>query len=195
MPRIVIIGVGALGSHVLLFSRNLAVDFRLVDFDRIEAKNEKSQFHTKMGRGKNKVQAVAQAMQGMFGLKVNDLVPHRLTADNVSKLLGDADLVVDCVDNGETRKLIQDFVRANSIPCVHGGLSADGLFGVVRWDEEFTISYAVPGTPTCEDGDHLPLIALASAALAEAIKGFMADGPKHNASIQPGAVQKYILRD
>jgi hypothetical protein len=40
-----------------------------------------------MGVGRNKAQAMQQAMQGLFGLRLQ-AIPHKLTADNVERLLG-----------------------------------------------------------------------------------------------------------
>src|SRR5690606_29175647 len=88
--RVVVVGVGALGSHVVQLGRSLPVQWKVIDDDRIEAKNLLAQFHTRLGVGKNKAQALQQAMQGMFGVKI-EAIPHRLTADNTEALLGDAD--------------------------------------------------------------------------------------------------------
>ena len=95
MQRIVIIGVGALGSHLCLLGRNWDAQLVVVDFDRVEQKNTASQFHSRMGVGRNKTQALQQAMQGLFSLRL-EAVPHRFVEDNARSLLEGADLVVDC---------------------------------------------------------------------------------------------------
>jgi molybdopterin-synthase adenylyltransferase len=188
--KIVLVGVGALGSHALQFARNVDAAWTLIDMDRVEQKNTSSQFHSRMGLGRNKAQALQQAMQGLFGLKLQ-AVPHRLTDDNVEQLLGGADLVVECVDNGATRRSIQAFVRARGLPCLHGALSADGMFGRVIWDEHFVIDDEdVVGQATCDGGQHLPFIALAGAALAQAIQDFVAHGQRTNLYVRPGAIQR-----
>jgi molybdopterin-synthase adenylyltransferase len=167
--RVVVVGVGALGSHLVQLGRTLPVQWKVIDDDRIEAKNLLAQFHTRMGVGKNKAQALQQAMQGMFGVKI-DAVPHRLTADNTEALLGDAELVVDCLDNAEARTLVQEFVRAREIACVHGALAPGGELGRVVWDHLFVIdSEDTPGQQTCEGGEHLAFIAQTAATLAQAV--------------------------
>jgi len=128
MKPVIIVGAGALGSHVILCGRNWPNPIRVVDFDRVEMKNTQAQFHSRMGMSRNKVQALQQAMQGMWGLKIEG-IPHKLTLDNVGTVLGDAALVLDCTDNIEARQTIQGYVRAKGIPCLHGALSADGSFG------------------------------------------------------------------
>ncbi|MCA9706449.1 MAG: ThiF family adenylyltransferase [Myxococcales bacterium] len=183
--RVVVVGVGALGSHVVQLGRTLPVQWRVIDFDRIEAKNLLAQFHTRMGVGKNKAQALQQAMQGLFGVKI-DAVPHRLTADNTEALLGDAALVVDCLDNAEARTLVQQFVRAREIACVHGALAPDGELGRVVWDHLFAIdSEDTPGQETCEGGEHLAFIARTAATLAQAIALYVRDRCRVSTQLMP----------
>src|SRR5262245_30646995 len=168
MSAIVVVGVGALGSHAVQFLRGAGASIRAVDFDRVEQRNVASQFHGKPSVGKAKVVALSQAMQFLFGTKI-DAVPHTLVADNARELLGRADLVLDCLDNGEGRRIVQGFARAAGVACLHGALAAEGSFGRVVWDESFTIDDEPgAGAPTCEDGAHLPFIALTAAYLARA---------------------------
>ncbi|MBT3219762.1 MAG: ThiF family adenylyltransferase [Proteobacteria bacterium] len=187
MMKLVIVGVGALGSHFLLFSRNFKVSFTVVDFDRVESKNTLSQFHSRMGMGRNKALALQQAMRGLFGLRLK-AVPHRLTQDNVAQLLGEADMVVECVDNQETRLIIEAFVKEQEIPCLHGALAADGAYARVMWSEMFTADSGGEGQATCEDGEHLPFISWVSAQMAAAVQVFITDGTKRSCHLLPGQV-------
>lgn len=188
MKPVVIIGAGALGSHVVLFGRNWQTPIRLVDFDRVEMKNAQSQFHTRMGVGRNKVQAMQQAMQGMWAVRLNG-VPHKLTPDNAAQLLGDAALVLDCTDNVEARNVIQKYVRENDIPCLHGALSGDGSFGRIVWDEDFAPDpEGEPGQATCEDADNLAFYALCGAQLALIAQRFLATGEKSSFQVMPTAL-------
>jgi predicted ThiF/HesA family dinucleotide-utilizing enzyme len=187
--HVTIVGVGALGSHVSLFLRNEA-DLKIVDHDRVEQRNVLAQFHGKPSVGKNKVQALQQAMQFMFGLKLAG-VPHKLTADNVGELLSGADLIIDCLDNAQARLLVQGFARKNKVPCLHGALAADGTFGRVVWTENFVIdSENVQGAPTCEGGEHLPFIGTVSALLAKAAQEFVTKGKKIGFEVHPGGVTR-----
>jgi molybdopterin/thiamine biosynthesis adenylyltransferase len=188
VKKIVIVGVGALGSHLVLMGRNFGASVKVIDMDRIEKKNVMSQFHTNMAVGKNKADALKQAMQGLFGIKI-DAIPHRLTTDNVEQLLGSADLVVDCLDNGASRRIIQNFVRARKIACLHGALAPDGGFGRVVWDESFAIDDETGmGAATCEDGEHLPFITTVSSYMASSVQRFLKDGRKVGFQVHPGGV-------
>ena len=185
---ITIVGVGALGSHLVQLIRNEKVDIRVVDFDRVEQKNVASQFHGKAGVGKTKVEALRQAMDFLFkrSIQTNS---NKVVHDNVAQVLAGSDLVVDCLDNGASRRLIQDYVRKNNIPCLHGALAAGGEFGRVIWDEHFVVDdEPAGGAPTCEDGEFLPFIAIVSAYLAFAVKAFVVtkQTKKVGFSISPG---------
>lgn len=173
MDEIVVVGAGALGSHVVLYLRNATARIRVIDFDRVEARNVASQFHGRPGVGKSKVVSLTQTMQYLFGCKVEG-VPHRLAATNADTLLSSATLVLDCLDNGASRRVVQAQVRAAGTPCVHGALAPDGSFGRVVWDAGFVVDDEPgSGTPTCEDGAHLPFIGLVAAYLAHAATTFL----------------------
>ena len=188
-PLIAVIGVGALGSHFVYGARNLG-KFRAVDFDRVESKNTLSQFHGKPSLGKFKTESVKSTMNLLFGIKLEAL-PVRLTPANARELLAGADLVVDCLDNFESRSCLQAVVRAMKLPCVHGGLSADGTFGRVVWDEEFTPDAAPVGQQaTCENGDNLPFIQVTSGLLVQAAQTYLKSGLKVGLVIQPSDVRR-----
>jgi len=184
--KITIVGVGALGSHLVQFLRNLDAEIKVIDFDRIEQKNVMSQFHAKNVVGKLKAQALQQSMSFLFGTKLT-AIGNKLTSDNVRELLAGSDLVIDCLDNAESRRVIHKFVKAEDIPCLHGALAADGNFGVVAWDD-FVIDDTVTGAATCEDGEHLPFIGLAATCLARAAQEFVASGARHGYRITPRGV-------
>lgn len=189
MKTITIVGIGALGSHVTQFLRNVDANLRVIDFDRVEQRNVTSQFHGKPSVGKNKVQSLQQAMSFLFGRKI-DGVPHKLVENNAKELLGASDLVIDCLDNGAGRRIIQAYVRANKIPCVHGALAADGGFGIVRWDEQFVIDDETGNGKTCEDGEHLPFIVTSSSYLAWSAQEYLKYDRKIGFNIFPGGIMK-----
>lgn len=179
MTTVVIVGVGALGSHVALFLRSLAVSLEVIDFDRVEQKNTLAQLHGRAAVGKNKAVALQQLIGGVFGVKLA-AVPHALTPENAGTLLAKASLVVDCTDNGAARRAIQAEVRRRDVPCVHGALSADGAFARIVWDEHFVVDDASGAGATCEDGARLPFFALAAAQLASVVQRFVEAGVRQS---------------
>jgi len=185
MKKITIVGVGALGSHVAMLLRN-AGELRVIDFDRVEAKNMLSQFHGKPGGGKLKVEALKATMQFLWGTKI-DVRNAKLELNNAFVLMRDSDLIIDCLDNGEARHVVQRFARENEHKpaTLHGALAADGAFGRVIWDENFVVDDETAGVPTCEDGEHLPFIVTVSALIARSAQIFLQTGKKLGWSIAP----------
>ena len=79
--------------------------------------------------------------------------------------------------------------RGAGKPLGHGAVSADGTFGLVRWDERFTPDAEdTAGQATCEGGAHLPLLGLQAATLARAVQDFLKHGVKRDALVNLSAV-------
>jgi len=185
---IVIIGAGALGSHAALALRN-ADDLKIVDFDKVEQKNTQSQFHTKMGLGRNKANGLAQSFQGLFGVSI-EAVPHKLTSDNAAQVVGTPELLIDCTDNIEARNLIREHVSAHGIPCLHGAISADGSFAQIVWSEDFKPDAESGDGATCEDGENLPFIMAVGSTIAVEAQRFLKTGKKQSFQLIPGGITR-----
>ncbi len=186
--RIVFCGVGALGSTAAVLCRNLPSTLAFVDFDRVEAKNLAAQAYVKPSIGKNKADALKLQLLNFYGIKA-EAFGVRLGAENVATLLGAADLIVDAFDNQASRLVLSTYARAARRALVHGALSGDGTFGLVRWDERFVPDAEdEAGQATCEGGEHLPLIGLLGAALARAIQDFVKSGARRDSMVSLAAV-------
>ncbi len=188
MKFVKVVGVGALGSHVIQFLRNEEIELSVIDFDRVEQRNTQAQFHAKTGIRKLKVQCASQLMKFLWGVKIQ-AIPTKLTSDNVEELLGMSDLVLDCLDNAASRELIQNYVQQNKIPCLHGALAPDGSFGRIIWTDKFKIDTEdVEGAKTCEGGEFLPFIAITAAYMSYAAQMFLREGKKVGFQIHPNGV-------
>ncbi len=186
--RIVFCGVGALGSNAVVLCRNLEAQLVLVDFDRVESKNCLSQAFVKPSVGKNKAEALKLQLANFWGVKA-EAFGVRVTEDNVATLCGAADLVVDAFDNAKSRRLLSTWARSAEKPLVHAAVSADGTFGLVRWEERFAADEeGAPGQATCEGGEHLPLIAIVAATLARTVQDFVVKGEKRDAMVSLSGV-------
>jgi molybdopterin/thiamine biosynthesis adenylyltransferase len=190
MKSVNVVGIGALGSHTLQFIRGTHLYLKAVDFDRVEQKNTASQFHGKTHIGKLKAHSIEQMMNFVWGVKVH-ANSARLVQSNIEEIIGfdEESLVVDCLDNGTSRRVLQDHVRKHNLPCVHGALAANAMFGRVVWDKDFQIEEA-EGKATCEGGEHLPFIAVVSALLADAIQEWGKSGKHKGFMISPGGVTR-----
>jgi molybdopterin/thiamine biosynthesis adenylyltransferase len=63
----------------------------------------------------------------------------RVQSSNISKILGDADILVDCTDNFETRMVMNDYAVRSGKPLVHGAV--ESLHG--------QITTVLPGKTPC----------------------------------------------
>lgn len=190
MKLITIVGVGALGSHLVMLARNWPVIIRVVDFDRIEAKNVQSQFHTRMGQGKNKAKALQSAMHGMFKIQIQAM-STKLMGNNRVPLLSESDLIIDCTDNFKARDIIQEYCEDIDLPCLHGCLSADGTLARVVWTEHFKPDKEdSENDVTCEDGANLPFHVLAAAMMAQIIQRYLESGIKQSWQLTPFTVTR-----
>lgn len=174
LPRVVIVGCGALGSHVALFLRNEG-QLVLIDGDRVEAKNVLSQHHGKAHIGKNKGESLRGYLALAHGIVPAPVViPRMLTPQNVEALLGDAALVIDCTDNAMTRHLMR------GVNVIHAALAAgEEGYGQVTWDTANYHADANDGAkPTCRAGENLPMAALVAAYTAKAAQRFLHEGKR-----------------
>jgi molybdopterin/thiamine biosynthesis adenylyltransferase len=188
--RIVFCGVGAIGSQAAMLCRNLAAELAFVDFDRVESRNLLAQAYVKASVGKNKAEALRLQLLNLHGIR-SEAFGVRLDPSNAAELCRGAGLLVDSFDNAASRIVLGDHARSAGLALVHAGVSGDGTFGLVRWDERFTPDAEdQPGQATCEGGDHLPLLGLVAATLARVVQDFALHGTRWNALVSLGGVTR-----
>lgn len=181
--RIVFCGVGAIGSHAAVLCRNLDAKLVFVDFDRVESKNLLAQAFVRPSLQKNKADALKLQLLNFHGI-ATEAFGVRLGPENADVLLAKADLVVDCFDNAKSRRVLSEHARRTGTALVHAGISGDGTFGLVRWDERFTADEeSHEGEATCEGGAHLPLLGAIASALARVIQDFLASKEKRDVMV------------
>lgn len=181
LPKVLIVGVGAIGSHLAMALRNHA-DLTLVDFDRVESKNLLSQAFVRQSMDKNKAKAKANELASFYQIKARALT-CKLIPDNVQVVCKDQALVIDCLDNLEARTTLQTHTRENNIPALHVGVTNDGSFGQVMWDDMFIPDQETPGAATCEDGQFLPFIQTVASVAAITTQLFLTDGKQVNSFV------------
>jgi adenylyltransferase/sulfurtransferase len=120
--RVLIIGLGGLGSPVALYLAAAGVgELHLADFDSVDLTNLQRQIiHDSQSVGQSKVDS-AIARLASINPEVK-LVAHRsaLDADSLDAAVRDVDLVLDCSDNFSTREAVNAACVAASRPLVSG---------------------------------------------------------------------------
>jgi molybdopterin/thiamine biosynthesis adenylyltransferase len=178
--RVVLCGVGALGSHL---ADNLARQgvglLRVIDRDRVEEHNVSTQLYGESEVGVWKVEALRTRLFRAAGVEV-EAVGKELTERNARTLLKGASLVIETFDNSASRRLVQEVCRGLALPCLHVGLFAD--YAEVVWDE----AYRVPGDlagDVCDYPLARNLVLLAVAVASETLVRFVLDGERNHWSL------------
>ncbi|EGZ15856.1 hypothetical protein PHYSODRAFT_286400 [Phytophthora sojae] len=131
--RVLLIGVGGLGSPVAMYLAAMGVGtLAVVDGDHVDRSNLHRQIlHDEQGakQREKKVDSAKRRLQEMNPLVHCIVYPTRFTAANALDLVGEYDVVVDASDNVGTRYLVNDACARRRKPLVSG--SALGLEGQV----------------------------------------------------------------
>ncbi len=122
--RVLIIGVGGLGSPAALYLAAAGVGtIGLVDADRVELSNLQRQIiHFTDDLNKAKVDSAREKMEALNpDVKVR-AYPVRVDAANILDIIKDYDFVIDGTDNFPAKFLINDACVLQGIPFSHGGI-------------------------------------------------------------------------
>lgn len=183
--KIIIVGGGTTGNiAALLFSKEYEVT--LIDRDIIEEKNIGRQvLFTKEDIGKPKALVLEKKLK-IKGLSLD------LNYENIQLL--NSDLVIDCTDNLETRFLINEYCKKNSIPWIYTGVIRNlGRVMPIKNDYCFNCIFQdVKGLETCETiGVDLDVV-FVTIGLAFKIAKEMLEGKQENYLyvVQDGNIEK-----
>ncbi|WP_297062211.1 ThiF family adenylyltransferase [Thermococcus sp.] len=130
--RVAVVGVGGLGSPVAYYLAAAGIGtLLLIDEQEPELSNLNRQIlHWEEDINKNPKPLSAKWKLERFNsdIKIETFV-GKLTHDNIEEVLEGVDVIVDCLDNFETRFLLDEYSQKTGIPLVHGAV--EGTFGQV----------------------------------------------------------------
>jgi len=165
--RIFIAGAGGLGSPASIYLAVAGVGhITICDFDSPELSNLNRQIlHSDSRIGVNKAESAKMTLTTLNPTIEVTAITTKIEADNVDELVGDAAIIVDCMDNFPTRFLLNQSARRKGIPFVHGSIwGLEGrltfiqspetpclqcIFPVAPPKEVFPVLGAVPGMIGC----------------------------------------------
>lgn len=125
--KITIIGAGGLGCIVAELLARMNIDFTIVDDDIVDNTNlERQILFDNKDLLKKKVDVIKEKLKEFS--EINSIKKH-LDEKNVESIIQRADLVIDCTDNIETRKIINEYCVKNKIPWIYSG--AVGSIGTI----------------------------------------------------------------
>lgn len=123
--RVLVAGAGGLGGPALYYLAAAGVGtIHIVDADIVSITNLNRQIlFTEADLGHSKAHAACRRLAQLD--HTLRLIPHtvHLTEDNIDALLKQIDLVVDCVDNSQTRHVVNAGCVRHRLPLVEAGIN------------------------------------------------------------------------
>ena len=122
--RVLVVGVGALGSPVALYLAAAGVGtLGLADHDRVRLSNLQRQvIHSMEGLDQSKVDGAARTVSGLNPDVTVETFAETVNAHNAMELLGAFDVIVDGTDSFAARYLLSDAAYLLRKPLVHGSI-------------------------------------------------------------------------
>ena len=122
-------GAGGLGSPVSIYLAVAGVgELRISDCDTPDLSNLNRQIlHDPTRLGTNKAVSARMTLERQNPDVTITALSERIDDQSVDRLVGDADCIVDCLDNFPTRYILNDCAIRKGIPLVHGAIQ--GLQG------------------------------------------------------------------
>ena len=122
--RILVVGCGGLGGHILDQLARIGVGFlRVVDGDVFEASNLNRQLLSSVPLlGSSKARAAADHIARVNPDITVDAVETFLTNNNVSELLEGCDIVMDALDHIPSRRILSAACEKANIPYIYGAI-------------------------------------------------------------------------
>ena len=139
--RVLVVGAGGLGAPVLMYLTAAGVgQITLVDDDTVSLSNLQRQVvHSEDRLGMEKVHSACHTLRGLNPYVGLTPIAQRLDAETSAALVQGQDLVIDAVDNLETRHLLNAACVAAGVPLLSGAIS--------QWEGQMTLYDPARGAP------------------------------------------------
>ncbi len=123
--KIHVIGAGSTGSYTTLILAKLGFNnITVVDFDEVEEHNIPNQFYRVSDIGKPKVEALQEMVKDFTGTEIN--IENVRIDDDYEFDLELNSIIVFCLDNMETRKLIYEKIKEFPVKIVDTRMGGEG---------------------------------------------------------------------
>lgn len=139
--RVFVAGAGGLGSAILCYLTVAGVGrIKVVDNDVVEPSNLNRQIlHWDSDIGRSKVVSVQEKLLRMNANLKLQVLQRTISKDNVDDLVDDCDLIVDALDNFDTRYILNSVALVRKTPFFHGAVQ--GFYG--------QLTTIIPGNTPC----------------------------------------------
>jgi adenylyltransferase/sulfurtransferase len=139
--RVFLAGAGGLGSPISFFLAAAGIGrLKIVDDGSVELSNLNRQIlYGDSDLGKMKAVCAKRRLAELNPLVDVEAIPERIQSDNAGEFIGGCDIIIDAMDNYDTRYLLNQIAFKKGIPMVHGAV------------EEFygQVTTIIPGKTNC----------------------------------------------
>ena len=150
-----IAGAGGLGSSAAIYLAAAGVGtLRICDKGEVELSNLNRQIlHSDPDVGKSKVRSAKRTLTVINPhLKIVTLA-EEIKRTNISTLVGNARIMIDCLDNFPGRYVLNEYAVQSGIPLVHAGVYAlSGQITFIQPPETPCLACIVPEIPPAPSG-------------------------------------------
>ncbi len=151
--RVFVAGAGGLGSPTSIYLAVAGVGKLVIcDCDSPELSNLNRQIlHSDARIGMNKAESAKLTLSELNPSIEVEAVTTRIEADNVDSLVGEADIIVDCMDNFPTRYILDECAARKGIPLVHASVwGLEGRLTFIQRPETPCLKCFFPSAPPPE---------------------------------------------
>ncbi|MDD1716850.1 MAG: HesA/MoeB/ThiF family protein [Methanoregulaceae archaeon] len=122
--RVFIAGAGGLGCPIALYLVAAGVGhIRLVDNDQVDLSNLNRQIlHWEKDLGRRKCDSAVEKLKALNSDVILEAFDITISDSNADELVDSADIIVDAMDNFDTRYILNHVALCNKIPLVHGAV-------------------------------------------------------------------------
>ncbi|MEB3806571.1 MAG: HesA/MoeB/ThiF family protein [Desulfurococcales archaeon] len=139
--RVAVVGLGGLGSIVSQYLAAAGIGhIKIIDSDLVDVNNLNRQLlYDTPSIGLPKAPLAARRLKAINPCIKIEWFQEKLDRDNIDGVIGDVDLIVDCLDNWEARLQLDEYSQRKKIPLLHAAV--ESFYGQVF--------LSIPGETAC----------------------------------------------
>ncbi len=148
--RVLIAGVGGLGSASSLYLAAAGVgSLRLCDPDRVDMSDLNRQvLYKEKSIGDLKVKKAKKRLSALNPEIMVEALAERIEKDNIERLANGCDLLVDGLDNMETRLVLNSYAAQKRIPYIFGAVQGwEGMTTLIHPPQTGCLACLMPSLP------------------------------------------------
>ncbi|MDQ1275694.1 MAG: molybdopterin-synthase adenylyltransferase [Euryarchaeota archaeon] len=123
--KIFVAGAGGLGSPVSTYLAVAGIGKIIIaDFDSVDLSNLNRQFlHHEKDIGRAKIESAEEKLLSLNPEIKVEIIREKITDENAGSIVPPCDLIIDALDNFDTRHVLNRLAVERNIPLIHGAVS------------------------------------------------------------------------